>query len=94
MADLVYNRVSTDQQSTDCQNPASIRWNERRSANCSRTRGQTNVHIYEMFRLVRDTGHILDIPVDLASLNGSHTPCTTAGETAPGVHFGSSSGSP
>lgn len=83
MANLVYKRVSTDQQSPARQNlvldeagiedpvvfeedpgtssrlhPSSAR----SSAHSSHTRGRaTPVHISEMFRLVRSTGHILDV---------------------------------
>jgi DNA invertase Pin-like site-specific DNA recombinase len=83
MANLVYKRVSTDQQSTDRQNlvlaEAGIEdpvMFEEESGTSSRlhplerpkfsellayARPGDAVHISEMFRLVRGTGHILDV---------------------------------
>ncbi|MDX3233319.1 recombinase family protein [Streptomyces sp. ME19-01-6] len=83
MANLVYKRVSTDQQSTDRQNlvlaeaqiedPVTF---EEQAGTSSRlhplqrpqfdellayARSGDTVHISEMFRLVRGTGHILDV---------------------------------
>ncbi|MCX5103837.1 MULTISPECIES: recombinase family protein [unclassified Streptomyces] len=81
MANLVYKRVSTDQQSTARQNlvldeagiedpvvfegapappAASTHSSARSSAHSSTTPGDT-VHLSEMCRLVRGTGHILDV---------------------------------
>lgn len=53
MANLVYKRVSTDQQSTDRQNLV--------GELLAYARPGDTVHISEMFRLVRATGHILDV---------------------------------
>ncbi|MEL5953488.1 recombinase family protein [Streptomyces sp. CLV115] len=83
MANLVYKRVSTDQQSTDRQNlvlgeagiedPVVF---EEHAGTSSRlhplerpkfgellayARPGDTVHISEMFRLVRSTGHVLDV---------------------------------
>ncbi len=83
MANLVYKRVSTDQQSTDRQNLALTEAGiedpvvfEEQAGTSSRlhplerpkfgellayARPGDTVHISEMFRLVRGTGHILDV---------------------------------
>ncbi|WP_367575247.1 recombinase family protein [Streptomyces griseoaurantiacus] len=83
MANLVYKRVSTDQQSTDRQNLVLVEARiedpvvfEEEAGTSSRlhplerpkfgellvyARPGDTVHISEMFRLVRGTGHILDV---------------------------------
>ncbi|MGP9023042.1 recombinase family protein [Streptomyces sp. BR1] len=83
MADLVYKRVSTDQQSTDRQNlvlaeagiedPVVFEDDPETSSRLhplqrpkfrellTYARPGDTVHISEMFRLVRGTGHILDV---------------------------------
>ncbi|MFJ9427516.1 recombinase family protein [Streptomyces sp. NPDC101249] len=70
MANLVYKRVSTDQQSTDPvvfeEDPGTssrlhpLQRPESRALVDYARPGDT-VHICEMFRLVRGTGHILDV---------------------------------
>ncbi|WP_329384906.1 recombinase family protein [Streptomyces sp. NBC_01716] len=99
MANLVYKRVSTDQQSTARQNlvlheagiedPVAF---EETPGTSSRlhplqrpkfrelltyARPGDTVHISEMFRLVRGTGHILDV-LDSSTATRSHCASTTA----------------